>query len=195
MLQICYEREEGIGTVLVWIWWFKFCESPWSQVSWLCMSSCGFLDPIQLDQLSCFLPQDSLSFFLMFRCWSLDLFPSGARWNLSGSSYDRLLFASIQSIINGVRGYLHGMGLRLGMSLVVHFFSLCSIFIPAFLLDRNSSRLKFLKVGWGHLVYLLEMDLSGSISPLLGIFNDRKLNLGKVRGNIGSNCDQKALST
>jgi hypothetical protein len=59
----------------------------------------------------------------------------------------------------------------LGLSLGGLSFSLCSIFVPAFPLDRNNSGSKNLKmVVWspgGH-DYLLEVVSSGSISPLLG---------------------------
>ena len=54
-------------------------------------------------------------------------------------------------------------------------FSLCSIFVPAFPLDRNNSGSKILKMGgWPHAssgnhVYLLEVIRSGSIPQLLGI--------------------------
>jgi hypothetical protein len=54
-------------------------------------------------------------------------------------------------------------------------FNLCSIFVPAFLLDRKISGSKFLKVvGWpypstGGPVYLVEVVSSGFISPLLNI--------------------------
>jgi hypothetical protein len=40
------------------------------------------------------------------------------------------------------------MGLKLGHLLVVHSFSLCSIFVPIFLLDRTNFGSKVLWVGW-----------------------------------------------
>jgi hypothetical protein len=42
----------------------------------------------------------------------------------------------------------HGMDPKLGSSLLSHLFSLCIIFVPAFLLDRNNFGSKILKVGW-----------------------------------------------
>jgi hypothetical protein len=66
----------------------------------------------------------------------------------------------------------------MGQSLGGLSFSLCSIFGPAFPLDRNNSGSKILKIrGWfhdstgGH-VYLPEVVCSGSISLLLGILAD-----------------------
>jgi hypothetical protein len=46
-----------------------------------------------------------------------------------------------QSISNSVIGGVvpnYGMDPKLGQSLVGHFFGLCSIFVPSFLLDRNN---------------------------------------------------------
>jgi hypothetical protein len=70
---------------------------------------------------------------------------------------------------------MHGMDLKLDWSQGGLSFSLSSIFVPAFSLDRNNSRSKFLKTGeWplpsteGH-VYLQEVVSTGFISPLLGI--------------------------
>lgn len=66
----------------------------------------------------------------------------------------------------------HGMDPKLVWSL---FFSICSIFVPSFPLDRNNSELKFLMMGtWsptstGDYVYLLEVVSSSTISPLLDI--------------------------
>ena len=64
---------------------------------------------------------------------------------------------------------------KLGWSLDVLSFSLCSIFVLAFPLDRDNCGLEILKVGGclsastrGY-VYRLEMVSSGFISPLLGI--------------------------
>jgi hypothetical protein len=68
-----------------------------------------------------------------------------------------------------------GIDPKLGGSLDGLSFSLCSIFVPVFPLDRNNSVLKFFKMdGWslgstGCHVYLLEVISSDSISPLLGI--------------------------
>jgi hypothetical protein len=63
----------------------------------------------------------------------------------------------------------------LGQSLGSLSFSIVSIFVPEFPLDRKNSGLKNLKMGVGspasagaH-VYLLEVVSSSSISPLLGI--------------------------
>jgi hypothetical protein len=56
----------------------------------------------------------------------------------------------------------------------IHSSSLCSIFVPAFLSDRNNFGLKFLKVSWcsylstGDPVSLLEVISSGSIASLFG---------------------------
>jgi hypothetical protein len=67
------------------------------------------------------------------------------------------------------------MVLKLGQSLNGLFFSLCSIFVPAFPFDRNNSGSIILKMGgWFHVssgghVYILEEVFIGSISPLLGI--------------------------
>jgi hypothetical protein len=68
------------------------------------------------------------------------------------------------------------MNLKLGQSLDDLSFSLCSIFAPAFPLDRNKSGSKNLKEGWWppflHWVpYLLEVVSLGSIFPLLGILD------------------------
>jgi hypothetical protein len=63
----------------------------------------------------------------------------------------------------------------LGQSLDDLSFTLCSIFVPTFPLDRNNLGLNILKMGgWflpstGGPVYLLEMVSSGYMSPLLGI--------------------------
>jgi hypothetical protein len=70
---------------------------------------------------------------------------------------------------------MHGIDPNLSHSLGGLSFSLCSIFVPTFPLDRNNSGLKILKMGgWspastGDHVYLLEVVSSGSISLLLGI--------------------------
>lgn len=50
----------------------------------------------------------------------------------------------IQRLINGNsskkdEGFFHGMGLRLGQSLVGHSPSLCSLFVPVFLVGRRST--------------------------------------------------------
>ena len=67
---------------------------------------------------------------------------------------------------------MHGMVPNLGWPLGGLSFSLCSIFVPAFPLDRNNSGLKILKIGasTGDRVYPLEVISSSSISPLLGIW-------------------------
>ena len=68
------------------------------------------------------------------------------------------------------------MDLKLDLSLDGLSFRLCSIFVPAFLSDRNNSGSNFLKIGgWPHPsigapVYLLGVVSSGSISLLLGIW-------------------------
>jgi len=71
--------------------------------------------------------------------------------------------------------YKHGIDPKFYQSLGGLSFGLCSIFVPAFPLDRNNSELKILKMGWwssastgGH-VYLLELVSSDSTYPLLGI--------------------------
>ena len=67
------------------------------------------------------------------------------------------------------------MDSKLDWSLDGHSFSLCSTFVPSFLLDKNNSGSEILKVdGWLHLfpggpVFLLEVVSLGSLSPLLGI--------------------------
>jgi hypothetical protein len=33
---------------MLFAWWFSLCEPPWPQVSWLCRSFCGILDPSNL---------------------------------------------------------------------------------------------------------------------------------------------------
>jgi hypothetical protein len=64
---------------------------------------------------------------------------------------------------------------KLGLPLDCLSFSLYSIFVPTYLLDRKNSGTKILKMsGWSHFsieghVYLLEMVSSGSISRVLGI--------------------------
>jgi hypothetical protein len=61
---------------------------------------------------------------------------------------------------------------KLGRSLDELPFSLCSIFVPAFPLDRNNSRSKMGGSPYfftGSPVYLLEVVFSVSISPLLGV--------------------------
>ena len=70
--------------------------------------------------------------------------------------------------------FAHGMGLKLGQILVCHSRSLCSISVPAFLVDRIHFELKALWVGWclyfstrGGPDTLQEVASSGSISPLL----------------------------
>jgi len=63
----------------------------------------------------------------------------------------------------------HGMDFKLAS-----YFSLCSISVPAFLLDRANLGSKGLWVDWypypstRSLTWLQEMDSSGSMSPLLG---------------------------
>ena len=70
---------------------------------------------------------------------------------------------------------MHGMDRKLGLLPGVLSFSLVSISVPAFPLDRNNSGLKILKMGrWpptstGGYAYILEVVSSGSISPQLGI--------------------------
>jgi hypothetical protein len=76
-------------------WWFSLCESPWVQVSWLCRSSCGVLDPSSL-LTSTFKASTRLSeLYLMFGCGSLHLFPSTAGWSLPGDTYARFPSSSI----------------------------------------------------------------------------------------------------
>jgi hypothetical protein len=64
---------------------------------------------------------------------------------------------------------MHRMDPTLGWSLNGLSFRLCSIFVPAFPLDRNTSRLEILKMDGlpnasnGGLIYLLEVISSGSI--------------------------------
>lgn len=66
--------------------------------------------------------------------------------------------------------HTHGINPELGQSLIGHSFILCSIFIPAFLLDGNNFGSKNLKLCWyphfstGGPVYLLQVVSSGSIS-------------------------------
>ena len=68
----------------------------------------------------------------------------------------------------------HKMGLKMYQLLVGHSFSLISIFVCVFLLDRTNFGSKVLLVGWcthistGDPVWLLELDSSGSMSQLLG---------------------------
>jgi hypothetical protein len=54
------------------------------------------------------------------------------------------------SISNSVRVLMpvHGMDSKSDQSLVGHSFNLCSIFVPAFLLDRSNFGSKMLKMGW-----------------------------------------------
>jgi len=56
-----------------------------------------------------------------------------------------------QSIITCARDWFlpHGMALRLGLSLVDPFLSLCPSFVLVFLEDRTNFGLKVLWVGWG----------------------------------------------
>lgn len=89
------------------------------------------------------LPPNSFTRFpklcLMFGRGSLHLFLSVAGWSLSKDSYARFLSASIMSIINNENGLVlaHGMGLKLGQSLVDNSLSLCSIFVPAHLVGKT----------------------------------------------------------
>lgn len=71
---------------------------PWAQVSWLCRSSCGVLDPSSSLNTSPLSSTRLLELCLMFGCESLHLFPSAARWSLSGDS----CLQAKQSIINSV---------------------------------------------------------------------------------------------
>ena len=79
---------------------------------------------------------------------------------------------NMASVIGSGFGLQAWDGSKVAWSLGGLFSSLCFIFVPAFPLDRNNSRLKFLKMGgWPHPstrdnVYLLEVVSSGSISPL-----------------------------
>ena len=70
----------------------------------------------------------------------------------------------------------HGMDSMLGWSLVSHFFSFCSIFVPEFLLDKSFG--VKCSVGWLLSPFLhwgscvaTEVFSLGSISLLLGIFS------------------------
>jgi hypothetical protein len=83
------------------------------------------------------------------------------------------------AIVRGVGSVLvsvDGMDPTVGRSLDGLFFSLCSIFVLAFPLDRDNYELNFFRWGrgWPHPshgghVYLLEMISSGSIFLLLAI--------------------------
>jgi hypothetical protein len=67
------------------------------------------------------------------------------------------------------------MGLKLGKFLVGYFFSVCSIFVPAFLLDRKKFGLKFLQIvlcsylSTGVPAWLWEVTSSDSMSSLIEI--------------------------
>jgi hypothetical protein len=67
----------------------------------------------------------------------------------------------------------NGMGLKLGQLLLAYSPSLCSVFAPAFLVDRRRLGKQILWVGWrqcllnGRLTWLEEWASSGSVSQLL----------------------------
>ena len=92
-LNIC--RELRSSPCMLFGSWFSICEPRWPQVSWLCRSSCGVLDPY--SSLSP-IPHSSTSLpkpHLLFACRSLSQFLSAVGCSLLGNSYDRLLSASI----------------------------------------------------------------------------------------------------
>jgi hypothetical protein len=98
--------------VYSFIWWSSLCEPPWAQVSWLCRSSCGLLDPSgslkPIPQFSTRLPKHHL----ICGCMSLNLFPCISGWILSEDRYARLLSVSTAelSIIYSVRDCLSYLG-------------------------------------------------------------------------------------
>ena len=70
---------------------------------------------------------------------------------LNEASQERVVLGSClqakQSIINRVKAlFSRGMGLKLGQSLVRYFPSLCSIFIPAYLVGKTNFESKVLWV-------------------------------------------------
>jgi hypothetical protein len=82
----------------------------------------------------------------MFGCGYLHLSQSA----VGRASQRPAMLGSCLQAQHGLWGFVpaHGMDPKLGWSLEGLSFSLCSIFVSAFLLDMNNSGSKFLKVGW-----------------------------------------------
>ena len=87
---------------------------------------------------------------LMFGYRCLHQFPSLARWSLADDSSARLLSASVTCHCQWCQAWApsHGMGLKLEQSWADRSLKFCSIFTPAYFVDRIDYRSKILWLGW-----------------------------------------------
>ena len=106
------------------------------------------------------------------------MFPWVAGWSLLDNSYAMCLSGNIACTINsvGVDSLSHGMSLKLGQSLVSHSLNFCSIFTPAYLVDKRNCGSKVLWLSWcpspsiGSLSGYRRWQLQDQYLPLSGVF-------------------------
>jgi hypothetical protein len=143
-------------------WWLSLWELPGVHVSWHYCSSYGVATPF-----SSFSPSSNSPIGA----------PTFAQWLAVGICICLSQLLAQYIISNSTRDIVPDskMGLKMSLPLVGHSFSLCSIFVPAFLLEQEKFWFKSFVGGWCcqpsnvDPLWLLEVLSSGSISPLLGI--------------------------
>ena len=110
----------------------------------------------------------------MLGCGYPLLLQSCSGCNLSGDNYARLhsVNTRVSTLVLGI-GACPWMGLKLGLSLDGLCFSLCSIFVPVFLLDRTNFVSKVWWVGWCSYLssvgpaWLQNVAFTESMSPIV----------------------------